>query len=188
MGTLVRVLLATLICSAVAFGHEDHDHDHGQLGMLKGENLGLFYSDHAISGHVKGSLVFAAPLENEYGIKLEHRMEGATLTSEFKKNGSAFSGKLIQLNAKGEKSEIEVAATKVNGKEGSIDGFVGTTPFTVKISSKTMNGNHYVDPTFNVMIGSKAYSFQLVGGTACIGCALKITYVVLGMLHTTGAL
>ncbi len=188
MSTMFRVLMAALVCSAVVFGHEDHDHDHGQLGLLKGEHLGLFYSDHAISGHVKGSLVFAAPLEKEYGIRLEHRMEGVTLTSEFKKNGTAFSGRLTALNAKGEKTETEVVASKVSGKEGTIEGTVGATPFKVKVSSKTVEGNHYVDPTFEMTVGEKAYKFQLVGGSACIGCSLKITYVVLGMLRTTGAL
>lgn len=51
-----------------------------------------------------------------------------------------------------------------------------------------MAGHHFIDPRFGLTVDGKHYSFQLDKGMACMGCSLKILYVVLGMLDVTGGI
>ena len=166
----VWIALALIFSGALAGAHE-----HGKLGTIQGEHLSLFYTDHAISGHVRGRLVYASPLEEEYGLRLRYRWEGADHESVFKKDGNDFRGNLL-------------AITRANAKEGTIEGTLGKDAFIARITSDKMAGHHYVDPRFDVKEGERSYTFKLVNGEACMGCALKIVYAVLGMVRATGGI
>lgn len=174
--------LTTLVCPT-SWAHEPN-----QLGMLKGEGMALYYSDHALSGHIGGLLLFATPLENEFGIKLTHRSQAKDYESIFRKTGTNFSGRIENTNSQGEKTVTEVTILKVNAAEGLVEGTLNAVPFKLIVSSNKMEGHHYVDPNFDVTLGEKKYSFHLENGMACIGCVAKITYVTLGMLKSTGIL
>ncbi len=172
ISSLVAIAFLYVATSALA-------HDPEQLGQFKGEHLGLFYSDHAISGHVKGRLVFATPLDTEFGIRVTHRANEKNVESVFKKEGKSLSGKI---------GKTEFALSRVSAKDGIIEGTLDKQPFKVVITSKTMEGNHYVNPLYDVQLKDRSYSFSLENGKACIGCSTKIVFVVLGMLRETGAL
>lgn len=76
----------------------------------------------------------------------------------------------------------------VNPKEGAMAGSIDGVRFTAQIRSQSMQGNHYVDPEFEVSLNQVTYRFQLENGMTCMGCATKVVYVVLGVLKSTGAL
>ena len=177
-------ILFTAVTLALPLSAHEHEE---QLGNLVGDGLGLYYSDHAISGHVNGHLVFANPFDSEFGLKLSHRAGGKTYESDFKKGTKGFGGLIETEDAKGLK-KTEILFTKVDAKAGVMEGMIGSTPFKVNVSATKMEGHHYVNPVFDVTLPSKTYSFRLNDGMACMGCSLKIVYVVLGMLSTTGTL
>lgn len=180
--------ISALLLTLTLFTFSASAHEEDQLGMLKGENLSLYYTDHAMSGHINGQLVYATPFEKEFGIKLTHRTKGQDFQSEFKQTAGVFSGKIEGLTKAGAKSETEVKLTKVNGKEGWMEGTVANIPFKVQITSKTMEGHHFVNPEFDVTLPNGNYKFVLENGKACMGCATKIVFVVLGMLQSTESL
>ncbi len=182
----MKAVRGMLVLSAMWLGLSAQAHE-DQFGTLKGDGLELFYTDHSISGHVNEHLVFAAPLEKEFGIQLSHRANGQTYESSFKKSGSGFASDIVSVkDSKAHKTVFTV--TKVDAKQGTITGTLDQDAFTLTISAAKMDGNHYVDPTYDVRIGGKSYTFQLENGEACVGCSLKIAYVVLGMLRSTGTL
>lgn len=172
----VRTFLAiSVFCIGLA---QAHDHK-AQLGEIKGDKVSLHYTDHAMAGQVNGRLVYAAPLSSEFGIKLIYRADGKEFSSDFKKVGASFTAKV---------NETDFALTRVSAKEGIIEGVLGKDPFKIVLSAKSMEGNHYVNPQFDVTLPGKTYSFRLENGMACIGCATKISFVVLAMLRSSGAL
>ncbi len=184
----MKSILNLFFVFALALAPQLMAHEHGGLGKITGENVDLFYSDHAISGHIKGKLLFATPLEKEFGIALSHWEQGKKFDTVFKKNGTALSGEIESLTEKGEKTNTKFAVSKISAKEGVIEGQLNGQAFKVKVSSDKMEEEHYINPLFQVNYLGKDYSFKLQDGMACIGCSLKISFVVLGMLSTAGAL
>lgn len=163
-------------------------HDADQMGQLKGDKLGLHYSDHAIAGQVNGHLVFATPLTDKYGIKLTHRAQGQDFVSEFTQKAGKFSSVIETVNDSGEKVATAFEVTKVNPQQGRIEGLLSGKAFIATITAKEVVSGHYVNPHVDVDVAGVKYSFDLENGLACMGCSLKIVYVVLGMLGATGAL
>ena len=164
------------------FAHED------LLGQLVGDKLGLFYKDHTVSGHVNGQIIYATPVESGFGMRLVQRISGKDYVSEFKKTETGLQGELIQINDKGTQRAIQFEMTTVSAKEGFMQGRIGDKPFTAQIRAKAMEGHHFVKPEFLIELPNKTYQFHLENGMACMGCATKLVYVVLGMLEATGAL
>jgi hypothetical protein len=164
---------------------EDHDHEHG-LGHIVGENIDVAYTDHAFAGTIGGTLIFASPLEGEFGVKLVHRAAGKDYESSFRKVDNRFVGTVSTPSENNSLRETTFALTSVNAADGVIEGTLDNDSFIVLVKADEMEGNHYVNPTFIVSVGEKNFSFKLEGGEACIGCATKISFVVLSMLRTTG--
>ena len=161
-------------------------HDENEMGSLQGDHLGLYYSNHAISGQVGGALVYATPTTGSFGITLMHRSRGKDFSSVFKMEGKGFIGTIQSLSAEDKATESKLTIESVKG--GIISGHLDTDPFTVKVSADAMEDAHFVNPRFDVDVAGKAYRFDLQDGKACMGCITKIVYVVVGMLRSTGSL
>lgn len=159
------------------------------LGQFKGDKLGLFYKDHTLSGHINEQIVYATPLTEGFGLKLTQRINGKDFISEFKKTEMGLVGEVFRTVGSGkEVSSLKVELTSVKAKEGLIEGRVEDEPFTAQVRSQSMQGNHYVNPEFEITLNGRTYRFQLENGMACMGCATKIVYVIVGVLKATGAL
>lgn len=165
--------------TTINFSLSAHD---STLGTLTGEHLLLNWSDHALSGHVGNTLVYAVPSEGEF--KLYHRTEGRNLSGALSSTNDGLSGKINSLDDKGKAKTTEVLIT--GAAKDSLMGTLDGDAFTLKVSSQTKNGGHYVDPSFEVTVSGKTYSFKMKDGQACLGCIGKISFVVLGMLRSIG--
>ncbi len=171
----------TLTLSLTVFAH-----DPDQMGTLTGENLVLSASDHGFAGHIGGRLVFASPLEGKFGMLVRHRAFGKDFDTTFEQVGKGLQGEIQSVGRDGKSVSAKVVITKASPKEGVIEGTLGADPFTVKISASAMDGHHYLNPQFDASVGSKTYQFKMDEGQSCLGCAIKTTFLVLGMLRVTG--
>lgn len=163
------------------------DEDHG-IAKITTQELDLTYIDHVLSGRVGDRPVYALPLADEFGMRLMHRAGGNDFETVFKKVGEEFTATVASISTDGAETETVFRVTSVSGATGEIKGFLNDKAFSVKISSDTMNGHHYVNPLFEIDVAGKPYSFVLQGGEACIGCSVKLTFAILSMLGTTGTL
>ncbi len=163
-----------------------HAHEEGSVGELKGEHIHLQYVDHVLAGTIGSIPLYATPLEGEYGIRVQFSVGSQRFESTFRKDGETLRGKLEATNFAGAPVTSDLIVEKVNAAAGIISGSLNGTAFDVTLSSESMEGNHYVNPTFSVDIGEKTFSFQLENGQACMGCALKIAYTVLTIMHLQG--
>jgi len=175
----MKLFLGLLSIIALTFQSPALADQSDQLGKLVGEKIELFYTDHAISGHVDGKLVFATPFQKQFGIQLAYRVKGQDFKSEFVKGPQGFAA---QVNG------VDFAVTKVDGKNGVVEGRLGPDAFKLTVKANEMDGNHYVNPTFEVTLPKSTYTYRLENGSACISCVLKINFVVLSMLRVTGVL
>lgn len=173
-----------LAFSLVLLGASSHAHE-GTFGTISGDKMTLYWSDHALSGHVGEHLIYGIPDSGEF--KLNHRAHAENFTAGMKSMKSGMGGKIVSKNDAGKAVETSVDMTKFDSK-GVIEGTVDKDKFTLAVSSKTMNGNHYVDPEFELTVGTKTYEFKMENGQACLGCVGKIAFVVVGMLRSTGML
>jgi len=179
--TLFAVALSLFAAPSFADGNEG-------IGFIEGPTLKLVYGDHVLSGAIGNRMLYAVPFADKFGMTVQHRHLGQDFTGEFSKIENVATFKLTSTNPAGEREATTVAITGVNAEEGVINGTIDGAAYTVKVTSETMEGNHYVDPTFTVTKGDQVYSFKLNGGKACIGCALKISTVVVAFLKVDGTL
>ncbi len=181
------ILYAALALNLSSYVHAD---DHVvQLGEIKGDHLGLFYSDHAFSGHVKETLTFATiPADGDSFLKLQYWIRGQHFESNLVREGKLTKAVLPYVDANDQPLQTEFVVTEINHTNASFSGTIGKKSFLAKVSAQKMEGQHFVDPRFDVTVDGKDYAFRLEKGMACMGCSLKILYVVLGMLEVTGAL
>ena len=178
----LSTLLFIAFSSLNLFAHED------LLGQLVGDKLGLFYKDHTVSGHINGQIIYATPVETGFGMRLVQRIGGKDYLSEFKKTETGLQGELVRIDEKGTQSAVQFEMTTVSAKDGVMLGRIGDKQFTAHIKANAMEGHHFVNPEFSIELPNKTYQFRLENGMACMGCATKLVYVVLGMLEATGAL
>ena len=164
------------------------DEDHG-IGKIVNDQMDLTYIDHVLTGRIGDRPVFGKPLADAFGLSLWHKAEGQEFATELVREGDQFVGGIESLNPQEEVVSADFIVTEVNGGEGRFRGSLAGRDFEVIISADEMEGHHYVDPTFDVLFADGgAYQFQLEGSQACMGCALKLSYAVLSMLHAYGAL
>ena len=167
----VLVVLLVFVSSAWA--------DQNENGMLVGKGLRVLWHDHNLTGTVGQSQLVAQPLTTEFGLKMTHKTRGQVFQSIFKKQGNGLAGTVEGLDVKGEKATVKFVVTQMDPKRGIIVGTINSRPFTVKISSLKMNGHHYVEPTFQVILGQRNYQFQMQKGQACMGCAVRISFALI---------
>lgn len=158
-------------------------HDHG-IGKILTDDLDLTYIDHVLTGRVGDRPVFAKPLTEEFGLELWHKSHGTEFTTVLKRKGDSLSGEIKGLTLSKESVDTEFLVTRVSGKEGLIEGTLAGRNFKVEVTSETISGHHFVSPHFAVTFeDGESLAFDLEGGEACMGCAVRLSYAVLSMLH-----
>jgi hypothetical protein len=177
---------AVLVAAAVSF--QAVAHESGSVGEITTNELKLTYIDHVLSGAIGTSPVYAYPLPDQYGIFVQHHAGSEMFTSEFKKSEGILGGKFKSRNSDGAEIEATVVVQSVNAEKGSFAGTIDQDPFEVRLSANEMSGHHYIDPHFVITVADKTYEFDLKKGQACMGCAVKIGYVILGLMRVNGLL
>jgi hypothetical protein len=178
----VTATLTSLTTSSAALASDDHG-----AATITGEHLNLVYVDHTVAGAVADHPVYASPLEKDFGIRLTHRANEQDFQSVFTKGADGLlKGELRTVNAAGSETAALFTVTETLPAEGKIRGTLDGDVFEINITSDGMADNHFINPVYTVTMNSKIYNYKLENGKACIGCSLKISYVVLGMLRVTG--
>jgi hypothetical protein len=179
-----RQLALVLIALALpAFASEADE-----TGRLRGAHLDLLWKDHHLTGQVAGRTVAAEPLENEFGMRLTHRVNGREFSAVLNKTGNKIGGTVDSLDRSGKPVRTVIEIAGVDAAAGVVSGYLNRAPFKLQVSADQMSGHHFVAPRFVVQVGNKPYRFQMDGGQACMGCVVKISLVVLSMLGVGGAL
>ena len=184
---LKRIFAPTILFIAATLGSSAlAAEDHG-AATLSGEHLNLVYVDHTIAGSIADHPLYASPLENGFGIRLTHRASEQDFQSVFTKDGDgSMRGELNSVDATGTKRATVFTVTEALPAEGIIRGTLDNDTFEITITSDGVVDHHFVNPVYNVNLSGKSYTYKLENGRACIGCSMKISYVVLGMLRVNG--
>jgi len=173
------IALAALFCSFQLIAH-----DEDQLGRIVGDKIDLNYSNHSADGKVNGQALHSKPVTGKPVYELTLHYKDQDLTSTFGQAPGGFAGKITSLNEQGEKKTTEFKVTKV--AMGKLEGTVDGKPFTMKVSAKSVEAGHFVNPHFEADVNGKKVEFDLENGHACMMCSLRIAFVVLGTLGATG--
>ncbi len=178
----VAANLTALTATSAALASDDHG-----AATITGEHLNLVYVDHTVAGSVADHPLYASPLEKDFGIRLTHRANEQDFQSVFMKGADGrLKGELKTVDAAGSETAALFAITEALPQEGKIRGTLDGDTFEITITSDGMADNHFINPVYTVALNGKTYSYKLENGKACIGCSLKLSYVVLGMLRVTG--
>jgi hypothetical protein len=181
-----RLFVAVAITSQIStlgFAHEG-----ATVGEIRTEELKLTYIDHVLSGAIGSNPVYAYPLPDQFGLTINYHSGSEMISTEFKNSEYGLGGKFSRKDAEGKLVETSVSITKVDAKAAKIFGTVDADQFEVQISANEMNGHHFVNPHFKMLVGEKTYEFDLNNGQACMGCSTKLSYVIIGLLRVNGAL
>ncbi len=177
------LLFTALLATAPSVADEP-----GESGRLKGQQLDIVWDNHTLTGQVGGLSMKAAPLEKEFGMQLVHRAHGKDFSAVLKQTGKRIGGTVESLDRLSRSVRAAIEITAVDPAKGLIQGTLNGSPFNVVVSATSMDGHHFVAPRFDVQTKTKRYTFAMEGGKACMGCAVKISMVVLAMLGVTGVL
>jgi len=183
MTRLISLFIAASTFCSPALAEDNHG-----IAKIHTEDLELTYIDHVLAGRIGEHPIYAVPLSDEYGMKLQHRAGGQDFESIFRRVDDKFLGTVISQTAEGVVTEHVFTVNSVSAADGEIRGFLNDKPMLINISSETMNGGHYVNPKFEMQVGEKSYEFVLEKGEACIGCSLKIGFAIVSMLGANGIL
>lgn len=184
---LRRIFASALISvaalmSTATFASEDHG-----AATLAGEHLKLVYVDHTLAGSIADHPLYASPIEKGFGIRLTHRASEQDFQSVFtKQSDGAMRGELNSVDSAGTNKAAVFTITEALPEEGKIRGTIDNDTFEITITSEGVVDNHFVNPLYTVAINGTTYTYKLENGKACIGCSVKISYVVLGMLRVNG--
>ena len=185
---MIKHIVGSALFSALAFvtSHAKASEDHG-AATVTGEHLNLVYVDHTLAGSVADRPVYASPLDKGFGIRLTHRANEMDFQSVFtKEENGAMRGEINSVDSNGTKSVAVFTITETSSKEGRIRGTLDSDSFEISITSDGIVDNHFVNPTYAVKLNDKTYAYKLENGMACMGCSVKISYVILGMLRING--
>jgi hypothetical protein len=184
---LKRIFVPALISVASLLGTATFaSEDHG-AATLAGEHLKLVYVDHTLAGSIADHPLYASPVEKGFGIRLTHRASEQDFQSVFTKQPDGSTrGEVSSIDAHGTKTAAVFTITEALPDVGKIRGTLDQDNFEITITSEGVVDNHFVNPVYTVAINGKTYTYKLENGKACIGCSMKISYVVLGMLRVNG--
>ncbi len=183
MKQLGLAVLTLAFWMAPAFADEP-----GESGPVKGPGVELLWQDHNLTGRIGGIAISAASLEKEFGMTLVHRAGGREFRTELKKVGKRIGGTVESLDRHGKLVRKSIEITGADAASGKFSGILDGKAFNARVSAKSMNGHHFVAPVFDFQFASSAYQFRMDSGMACMGCAIKMSMVVLSMLSVTGSL
>lgn len=178
--------ILVLALTQVSNGFADGDEDHG-IGRIITKDLNLTYIDHVLTGRIANRPVVAKPLTTEFGIQLAHRAHHKAFNTVFKKRGNLLAGDVKSLSPTKKSIDTTLAITQVIPEKGYIRGQIADRQFAVTVTSDSVEGHHFVEPRFQIVFSSgQTYSFDIKGGKACMGCAVKLTYAIISMLYAAG--
>ena len=164
-----------------AFATEDHG-----VGVIETQEMSLSYIDHVLSGRIGDRPVYALPTKEGY--KLVHRSGGKDFEAVFKKEDKVFKGLVESISNDGQPVKAEFVFKGINHETSAILGTLNGQDFEVQISANAMEGHHFVNPHFELTLNEKKYAFDVVGGMACMGCAVNMSFAILTMLFVTGSI
>ncbi len=180
----ISILAGCLFFSSLMFASEDHG-----IGKITNDELDLSYIDHVLAGRVGDRPVFARPLEGRFGLYLWHRANGKNYETTLELKDGKIVGGVATQSIDGQVVEEQFQIVEYSRESGSLSGSIGEKHFSVKVSSETMDGHHYVNPHFLIVIDNlKHYEFDIKDSKACMGCIMKLSYAIISMLYGYGAL
>ncbi|MBI2602393.1 MAG: hypothetical protein HYW48_04990 [Deltaproteobacteria bacterium] len=178
----MRIVLALFfLTSSLAFAHGDT-----KMGMFVGSGVDASYSDHALAGRVGQVVFYASPLKEEFGTKLTFRAHGLDQEAFFRKSGEDFVGTLILKNESGVLRPVVFKIDRIDRDEHKVFGSLNDIPFELHVRAKEMNGNHYINPEFEVVTNGKSLSYRLENGKVCMSCVANTSFVILSLLNLQG--
>lgn len=170
----LKPIVAAAVLALAALAPQAALADDGDPAVIRGEAIDVDYIDHAFSGRIKDTLVFALPLEDTYGVELTLRGVGYVKKTTFKEDAA---GDLV-----GTLGERTFKFVKIDHATSVMHWLVDGKEVTVKLAAEDSVDGHFVDPAFTIVHDGKESGFKLEGGKACWGCAVKISFVVLAAL------
>ena len=178
------IALFTLLLTSSTFASDEHG-----IGKIVTDELNLSYIDHVLTGRIGDRPVFAKPLAEGFGLALWHRAHGQDFETVFTKVDKELKGPVQSLSATKEAISTVFQVTGLSGKEGRLEGIIGDRKFTVQVTADEMNGHHYINPHFEITFADGfIYEFDIEDGQACMGCAVKLSYAIISMLHAYGTI
>jgi len=179
--SMLKSLLLATLASVTTSGLADDTHD---PAVIMGDGIELHYVDHAAAGVIAGLPVYFAPKNTGFGADLTVRTQGLTQLGSLTRSeeGTILGGLTIpatETSAERTVAFVFVSADTTNNIiHFTLNGLAGK----ATITSDGMDGNHYINPVYQIVVGDKEASFKLEGGEACLGCSMRIVYAITSVL------
>ena len=169
---LLSIAAALTLSSPAVFAHE------APLGTLEGDGIAIHYANHATSGELGGILFFASPAPGSM-MKMTYRLGEATHTSALVSDGKG-GFRATYTDSKGKELALKMESSGI--QKDRISGRVGENDFQLQFSAASMRGHHFVNPEFTLTVGNQTWDFAMKNGELCLGCIVKMTHVLVGLL------
>jgi len=174
MKKFVSILFAVLalLISTVSFAEE------AQLGSVKGPQIDLKLSDHAIAGSIKNFVMWGFVDEETFSSDIIIRKDTQLIKATFKKQDDGRTGGVIQHTVDNKELVTSVYLVGVNGKEQKIVLSINGQDVVVSIAGEYKDG-HFRNPTYSAVYNGEEIRFT-VEGEACYGFSFHLSAMVLG--------
>ena len=149
-----------------------------KVGNVKGTNIEMKAFDHSVGGVINGGIAWGFYDEAAGAGKLVMRKYGQVVTAEFKRQDGKLGGVLTSTDGQTQRSTV-VALDGVDGANNAFRLKINDEVVTVTVTPESLNGGHYVNPTYSTVIGGKPVSYRIeVEG--CMGYSIYMGMIILG--------
>lgn len=148
------------------------------MGNVTGTGIEMKAFDHSVAGAINGGIVWGFYDEAAGFSKLVMRKYSQVITAEFKRQDGKLGGIITSTDGASQRSTA-VSLAGVDAAAKTFKLLINDETVTVTVTPESLNGGHFVNPTYTAVIGGKTVSYRIeVEG--CLGYSIQMGMIILG--------
>jgi hypothetical protein len=169
------MMLSLLVGFGLLFsGVSRAEDDHSGFSAITGTNASLIFHDHTFSGRVGEALVWGEAACKDAFAVVKMRYHGQSFEARIEKDST---GTLATSLTVGDR-QIELVFDKIDASSKTIMLTMNGELLPVRVTAEGMQGKHLVNPSFEMEIDGKEFSYKVEDGQACWGLAVKLAMML----------
>lgn len=171
------MVVALNLISNFALGEDGHD-----LSTIKGTHeIDLKAYDHAMAGSIKSFVLWGSVNESSGTSELIMRRDGQDVKASFKRDGNSFGG-IVQHEIDGALKKTSIQFSSLDRQNNEFRFSVNGSPVLAKVSAEAFRNNHFIKPTYTIVLPSGDTASFKFEGQACFNYSLHLLTMMIAAL------
>lgn len=163
---------------AVPLAYRGVEPGQDKVGNVTGTDIQMKAFDHTVAGVINGGIAWGFYDEAGGAARLVMRKYSQVITAEFKRQDGKLGGVITSTDGQSQRSTV-VTLAGVDSANNVFKLKLNDEVVAVTVTPESINGGHYVNPTYSAMIGGKPVSYRIeVEG--CMGYSIYMGMIMLG--------